>query len=894
MRQLVSHPFGDLLAQHLHRKHGLSQSKLAAGILQSPSVITAMCQGKRLQGRQARERVRAIIGWLQQQGALTTLDEANALLNAAGMSPLSAQVAHEATLIHHISAQAPQQYHSLTARSISPRSASVLPRHNLPAQLTPFIGRTEQIAQLVAQLQRRRLLTLTGAGGAGKTRLALEVAGRLLANFGDGVWFVDLAPLTDAEALPQRILDLWRVAQQPDRSPQESLLAYLSAQQTMLILDNCEHLISACANLAEVLLQHCPQLVLLATSREALNLQPELPWRVPSLTRPLINPGWPDLASSVQSPLTPAALIHFEAVALFCERARSHQPSFALTLANAPSVAQICSRLDGIPLALEMAAARLHIFTVEELAIRLDSAFDRRFQLLTGARTAPLRHQTLRALLEWSYDLLTPSEQRLLVHLAVFYDGWSAAAAEAVTGCALDLLAQLVNKSLVIADQQAGQSRYRLLETVRQFALELATGDEQAQRQVQWQHSHYYLGLLGEQQERLQCQTQRVALDLLRRDFANISAAWQWAVAQQEFVLLAPAVHALFLFCDVLGNYRIGIPLFAQAVAELAAALAGPMPFPPTRHLLLGQLHARLGACQVMVSDFAQGEQYLHASLRAATTAQEHALALLYLGIAAAVQGELAGAITHLQASLASSRRSNDSAGMADALHYTHLTITADYPYACRLCTESLVLWRSVGRPDRVAQVLNFLAYFTWCAGDYATASAYWREGLALCEQLELWHEKAWVLECMGFGAWGLGEWAVATQMIEDALTIYTTLGIQSMVGMCLADLALVLAGSGQVEQAIVRGKAAVGVTRAVNNQMMLTHSLNCLGAALLAADELAQARYTLRAAIEQAWTHHYVYHLMIGFYYFADLLVRESDAEPIPNALAPRALAIT
>jgi predicted ATPase len=211
----------------------------------------------------------------------------------------------------------------------------------------------------------------------------------------------------------------------------------------------------------------------LSTSREALNIQAELPWRVPSLTRPRFSDNGDSSTAPAQAHFTPDALVQFEAVALFIERAHTHQPDFVLTTANAPAVAHICSRLDGIPLALEMAAARVNAFTVEEPATRLDGAFDVRFQLLTsGARTAPFRHQTLRATLEWSYALLTPSEQRLLVRLSVFSGGWTASAIEAVTGCSLALLAQLVNKSLVIADQQAGQTRYRLLETVRQFATE--------------------------------------------------------------------------------------------------------------------------------------------------------------------------------------------------------------------------------------------------------------------------------------------------------------------------------------------------------------------------------------------------------------------------------------
>lgn len=886
----MSHPFGDLLAQHLHRKHGLSQAKLAAGILQPPSIISEMCQGKRLRGLQARERVTAIITWLQQQGALTTLDEANILLHTTGMAPLHERNAAEAILIRRLSAQA--QPHLVVEALTAVQSPSVTaPRHNLPTQLTPFIGRGEQIAQLVDHLKTHRLLTLTGAGGVGKTRLAIEVATQVIANFADGVWFVDLVPLTNSEAIPQRILDLWRVPEQPERSPLEALIVYLSTKETLLILDNCEHLIGACAALAETLLQHCPQLSLLATSREALNIGGETPWRVPSLTRPYTESGWERSSSARQPALAPEVLSHFEAVSLFIERAGVRQPGFALTTTNALAIAQICSRLDGIPLALEMAAARVNIFTVEEMARRLDGAFDGRFQMLTsGVRTAPQRHQTLHATLEWSYALLPQVEQRLLARLAVFSGGWTLAAAEEVAAAALDRLSQLVNKSLVIADQQAGQTRYRLLETVRQFALEQLRLDEQAQQQSYQQHSCYYLRLLSEQEEPLQSQQQQ-ALAIIRRDFANISAAWQWAVAQQEFALLTPAVHALFLYCDVMGSFRTGKALFAQALVELQAEITTATN-QSTQQPLWVQAFVRLGVCEVMLTDIAQGEQHLQDVLSFAAD-RERALALLYLGFAATDRGDLPLGHTYLQESLAISQRCNDFAGMADVLQ-RFAEGSSNYPEACHQCAESLALWRQVGRPDRIARAMNYLAWNTWCAGDYPLARAYWREGMARCEQLALPFEKAWLLDCIGNDAWVENDMPFAEQCVREALTIYTEVGHQRGIAFCKAELGWVLTNVGQVEQAITLTQEAVAIAQAVNSQMVLTLCLNYLGVALMAAGDLTAACRALMEAIERAWAQRYLYNLMNAFYYVAELLVLESNALDHSAALERQALAVT
>ena len=281
--------------------------------------------------------------------------------------------------------------------------------NNLPQQVTSFIGRETQVAEVKARLNKTRLLTLTGAGGSGKTRLSLQVAADLLTGDGDGVWLVELAALTDPALVPQAVADVLGVKEQVGQPIQRTLVEWLKTKRLLLVLDNCEHLVGACASLAADLLRACPDVHLLASSREALNVAGEQTYRVPSLSLP-----------DPKQAQTGEGLSQFEAVRLFIERAQAVQPSFAVTSGNAPAVAQVCWRLDGIPLALELAAARVRSLSVDEINTRLDQ----RFRLLTGgSRTALPRQQTLRALIDWSYDLLTEREKALLCRLAVFAGG---------------------------------------------------------------------------------------------------------------------------------------------------------------------------------------------------------------------------------------------------------------------------------------------------------------------------------------------------------------------------------------------------------------------------------------------------------------------------------------
>jgi predicted ATPase len=398
--------------------------------------------------------------------------------------------------------------------------------HNLPSELSSFVGREKELSEVKRLLADTRLLTLTGSGGCGKTRLALAAATDLLEEFEEGVWMVELAPLADPALVPQAVASTLGVREQPGRSPTETLSDYLSSKQVLLVLDNCEHLIEACAVLAEALLHSCPELRILATSREALGITGEVAWLVPSLSLPDLR-HLPEIES----------LPRYESARLFVERTTAVKPTFALTERNATAVAQVCYRLDGIPLAIELAAARAKVLSVEQISERLDDCFR---LLAAGSRTAMPRHRTLHATMDWSHDLLPDEEQTLFRRLSVFAGGFTLEAAESV--CAgkdlqrdevLELLSHLVDKSLVVAWERDGEVRYRLLEMVRQYGREkLDESGEEAE--VRRRHAAFFLGLAERVEPELQGPGQVERLDELERENGNLRVVMSWALSKGE------------------------------------------------------------------------------------------------------------------------------------------------------------------------------------------------------------------------------------------------------------------------------------------------------------------------------------------------------------------------
>jgi len=399
------------------------------------------------------------------------------------------------------------------------------PKHNLPYQLTSFIGREQEIAQLVELVTANRLVTLTGAGGAGKTRLALEVAAQARESFPDGAWLVELAPLFDPRLVPRAVAQALAHTEQPARPLIETLGDYLVSKKLLLVLDNAEHLLEACVRLVNEIVRRSPGTAVLVTSRERLGIAGELTYRVPSLTVPGASDG-----------LTPQTVSRYEAVRLFVERAKLLRPEFDVTTKNADAVVSICARLDGMPLAIELAAPRLRSMSIDELSERLDQ----RFALLTdGSPTALPRHRTLRSMIDWSYELLTDVEKAMLRRASVFAGGWTLATAEDVCSgdridrsSTIDLLASLVDKNLVGISEHDGTTRYRMLETVRQYAFDRL---REAGEETQWRNRHFacILALVEASFEPLRGPQQRQWFDRIGSEVDNIRAALAWAIEQK-------------------------------------------------------------------------------------------------------------------------------------------------------------------------------------------------------------------------------------------------------------------------------------------------------------------------------------------------------------------------
>jgi predicted ATPase/DNA-binding NarL/FixJ family response regulator len=571
-------------------------------------------------------------------------------------------------------------------QSIRHTPSTALPS-NLPAHLPTLIGR-EQELQTICQTflsGDQRLLTLCGAGGSGKTRLALEIARALLPHYSEGVWMVELAGVGDADVVPRAVASALSVREVPRRPVLETIRRFLQERKLMLLLDNCEHLVDACAHLADDLLRACPDLVVLATSREPLRISGESTWRVTGLNAP--NPEWP--------PSSPADLEQYGAAVLFAERARAARPDFAIGAHNVRAIGEICGRLGGLPLAMELAAARVRVLSPAEIAASLDDSFR---LLTTGSRTAPGRQQTLRATLDWSHDLLNADERALFRRLAVFAGGFDLTAAEAVGAQAgieriavLDLMARLVDKSLVLADQPDGTARFRLLEPTRQYARERLVESSECPV-TEAQHAAHFLELAERAERKLRGPEQDNWLDQLELEHDNLRAALRTLHRSGDLESGLRLGAALADFWWLRGHFSAGLD---RLQGFLSAPGAVPSRLRARALLGLGMLEYRTAAHEAAHTHLAESIRLARRAGDLSTVAE----ALAHLGRMAIDADELERAQSFLEESLEIARATGDRAGVARGLGHlgTLAMFTGQQELARERLGESQELARALG-----------------------------------------------------------------------------------------------------------------------------------------------------------------------------------------------------
>jgi non-specific serine/threonine protein kinase len=650
--------------------------------------------------------------------------------------------------------------------------------NNLPFQVNRFIGREREMSAVRELLMTTRLLTLAGAGGSGKTRLALQVATDLLEEFEQGVWWVELAALSDPLLVPQAVASALGIPERADCPLTEALADALRPKQLLLVLDNCEHLLAACAQLIETLLRTCSKLRVLVTSRETLTISGETVWLVLPLRVP-----------DTYQPPPIAGLLTYEAVALFVERARAALPSFTLTAQNAPAVVQICRRLDGMPLAIELAAARIRALSVEQIVARLDDAY----RLLTGgSRSALPRQQTLRAAMDWSYDLLSAQEQAFFRRLSVFAGTFSLAAAEAICAGepgevydALDLLSSLIDKSLVLMEQRNGEARYRLLETIRQYGQDKLQECAEA-AMVRRRHRDWYAHLAAQAEAETLDARQKSVFDRLEAEHDNLRAALGWSLEQQEAESAAQMGAAIRLFWLLRGYMSEGRSWLERALAGLSAKNAVRAKALNVAAILASLQDDSTTARTLVAESLALSRQLAER--------KQTGYALYILARLARIEGDYAGAVTFLEESLALFRQLGQKDDIALVLSDFGLTVLylGDYERATALCEQSLALSRELGDLRGIASWLANLAIVTLARGDARQATELCEESLTIRKALGYKGGCAHTLTILGRIALAQGAYERATACYQESLTLRQETGEKEGIATALEGLAAV------------------------------------------------------------------------------------------------------
>jgi predicted ATPase/serine/threonine protein kinase/Tfp pilus assembly protein PilF len=699
------------------------------------------------------------------------------------------------------------------------------PRNNLPVYLANFVERETEREAIRRLLASTRLVSLTGAGGIGKTRLAVEIARDMLDEYPDGVWFVELGPLADLNAVPQVVASALGVREEGGTPIVELVVEALARKRALLVLDNCEHLVASCAELVRMLLGACPELRVLATSREALRLTGEALYHVPSLSHP-----------AADAPLEEA--LGYQAVQLFVERARALVPAFELTAANVAAVASICRRLEGIPLAIELAAARSRVLTPAGIDGRLGD----RFRLLTGGeRGSPTRQQTLRAAVDWGYELLTDEERVLLQRLSVFSGGWSVDGAESVgrgeewgggTGAGverggagsiqsshsplptLDILERLVDKSMVRVDESGVETRFAMLDTIREYAREKLRGAGQ-EAVVSGLHAAWCLAIAAVADEATGEDEKRDAYEVLEREHENLRAALHWSIDREGDVRFGVSL------CDRLYRYWIERGYLSEGRRWFTSALARDPELPrATAATTVRQL------CTFAVSqgDYQEARTILETSLESPEGVDEREVTMT-LHLLAHVEermGDYERAERSRERSLAIARKIEDLHAIGITLNSLGLAALdrGEYPRAAQFFVESLSVFRERGEMPNIAVALHNLGEIAFRLGDADRAVELLEESLAIGREYNLKRVIAYSSHVLGNVSTDTGDLARARALFREAMALNEEVGDRDGVAYVLEGLACLAAAEGDAERALRLASAAASARASIGSTL--------------------------------------------------------------------------
>jgi predicted ATPase/DNA-binding SARP family transcriptional activator/uncharacterized protein HemY len=807
---------------------------------------------------------------------------------------------------------------------------------NLPLPLTRFIGREQALADLKRWLGKAhsppiaaagedrlatseawppqagspRLLTLTGAGGCGKTRLALRAATDLQDGYADGVWLIELAALADPELVQQTVAQTLGLREQPEYPLGATLVDHLRSRSLLLILDNCEHLLSACAHLADHLLRACPDLRILATSRERLGVEGEQTYRVTSLSLPAaiesprsVSDSHPSDLSTLHSQFS--TLLASEAAQLFVDRARMAQPTFAVSALNAAAVAQICRQLDGIPLALELAAAWVRVMPVKELAARLD---DHCRILKDGSRISLPRHQTLRALIDWSYCQLSEPEQRLLQRLSVFAGGWTLEAAEAVCGdepgehgggavgvqvagsdtqCptpqrpeeVLDLLTALVDKSLVEYEEREGEARYRLLETVRQYARD-RLGEEEVE--AGRRHRDWFLSLAEAAELKLRRSAEEFAwTERLEREHDNLRAALAWSLADPKTDAGGP--EAGLRMAAALTRFWIRKGYLSEARKWFEVSLSRGL---EVRGPARGRALIAASSVAEFQDDGAGVMAFTEEALALARETDDRWLLAIALRGSAAVAlfslGDRQRAMELAEESLVLAEELADPWILAHALMgLGDIALDRDdFEAAARFHRESLERFQEIEDRGGVANQLYRLGQIAQSQGQYERARTLYEERMPLSAEMG---DKPCVLRtllCLGELELIEHDWRAARARFEGVLALSQELGEKVRIGVALDRLGHVAREEGDLALARTFAEESLTVLREVGHLRFIPRALLSLGQVARLKGEFEEARTHFTASLTLCRETPYRESLAVGLEEFAGLAAAQGDAE--------------